>query len=118
MYIYDSGSELLDISNGQLALQDNNNNPDWLNNSNNSLYNSDNRNFNNTYPPPGSSQQLPQISQNGGLQKPPPRRRFATDDEKFASIDHVANAERLKQMNYLKYRAKYGDDDMRFVSQA
>lgn len=88
------------------------NNPDWLNSSNGM----NNMTNNQGIPPIGNGQMTHMARGSSGGKPKPARRRFADDDEKYASIDHAARAERLKQQNYLKFRAKYGDSDMRYVS--
>lgn len=90
---------------GEPELNDSNN-PEWFREAMNNLQNNQNQH---SAPPANSGQ----TTQNSPIMKAPGRRRFVDDDEKFASIDHTARAEKLKQQNYLKFRAKYGDDDMR-----
>ena len=87
--------------------QSQDNNPDWFKEAMNNLHN------NQINPPPPEVRG--QTTHNSSPAKPPARQVFKDDEEKFAAIDHTARAEKLKQQNYLKFRAKYGDDDMRLV---
>ncbi|KAH3775633.1 hypothetical protein DPMN_177039 [Dreissena polymorpha] len=42
-----------------------------------------------------------------------PSRRLPESDVKYAPIDHASKAARLREQNLVKYRDKYGDDDMK-----
>ncbi|XP_052777295.1 uncharacterized protein LOC128214713 [Mya arenaria] len=75
------------------------NNPEWLE--------SNNQHNTNTLPP---------VHNGNDVTSRPQRRRFADgDDEKYMSIDHTAKAMKLKETNPIKYKDKYGDNNMRLI---